>query len=588
MEFQTKIKDLWSKALRTNSGEDEAIYTYHKVKLNSACMYEIIKLLNESFRSNRDNLFDTHLTLVENCFDYKEKKRCTLTLFITEKFLDWLRSRKEELVNKGEEMLLRAFDVSTAHHLNLFTSFSTIYKFLNFKDLLKEKTLKCLKKFNFSEQALILGELKLQEIYSIREVIIPLLIQNQYESIDLYIKNDDKTLTKVLELFNELCDFSFHMKNFSREYDHVPKKVLDKFKPKCLANYAQKTLKKSNKLSLIESFKNIKLQILLSQIRFLVSNKYDSYCKNEMSDEAWYELIVDIVHNEEALRIQLVNELIQYRKDYPTAKYFIDLYGDHVLKKLSINSQNLYKSLGAIGYNEKKKVAEKKDSFYQPLIENIIFVDCEEKFNDFLNDFETSKPNVIGIDCEWRPTFGLEQDESSLSNELGASTLQISNRKNSYIIDMTYFIKTLSNEQIQRFADSILYSSEITKFGYSFSQDLTRLQSSLPSLKDSFSIFASQIIDADEFVNNFQQHHKELFNNVDDKKKSKGLSELVRRLFGKPLDKSECLSNWDRRPLREAQIKYAALDAFVLVQIYDFINEKCIRENIDINEFLIF
>ena len=157
---------------------------------------------------------------------------------------------------------------------------------------------------------------------------------------------------------------------------------------------------------------------------------------------------------------------------------------------------------------------------------------------------------------------------------------------------MTYFIKTLGDEQIKRFANSILYSSEITKFGYSFSQDLSRLQCSLPSLKDSFSIFASQVIDADEFVNNFQQHHKELFESgccVDDnKKKSKGLSELVRRLFGKPLDKSECLSNWDRRPLREAQIKYAALDAYVLVQIYDFINEKCIQGNIDINDFLIF
>ena len=531
--------------------------------------------------------------------DYKEKKRLTLTLFLTEKFTDWLKSKGDQNLKMpaSEEIVLRAFDVSTAHHLNLFVSFSSIYKFFTFKSSLKDKTLKILKKSNYSDQALILGELQLQEIVELRDLVVPLLIQNQYESIDLFIKNDQKTLSSVLDLFNQLCDFNFHMKNFSKEYNHVPKKVLDKFKPKCLANYAQKTLKKSNKLSLIDTYRNIKLQILLSQIRFLVSNRYDSYCRNEMSDEAWYELIVEIVQNEEALCVQLVNELIQYRKDYHTARYFIDLFGDHLITKLSSSFQNLYFSLETTATYVKSAASKKegreikKDSFYQPLIENIVFVDTEEKFNDFLNEFETSKPNVIGIDCEWRPSFGLEQDEGS--NEFGgASTLQISNRKNSYIVDMTYFIKTLGDEQIKRFANSILYSSEITKFGYSFSQDLSRLQCSLPSLKDSFSIFASQVIDADEFVNNFQQHHKELFESgccVDDnKKKSKGLSELVRRLFGKPLDKSECLSNWDRRPLREAQIKYAALDAYVLVQIYDFINEKCIQGNIDINDFLIF
>lgn len=39
----------------------------------------------------------------------------------------------------------------------------------------------------------------------------------------------------------------------------------------------------------------------------------------------------------------------------------------------------------------------------------------------------------------------------------------------------------------------------------------------------------------------------------------KGLSLLLQHVLGKPLDKREQLSNWEKRPLREEQILYAGL-----------------------------
>ncbi|CAF2733325.1 unnamed protein product [Rotaria sp. Silwood2] len=49
--------------------------------------------------------------------------------------------------------------------------------------------------------------------------------------------------------------------------------------------------------------------------------------------------------------------------------------------------------------------------------------------------------------------------------------------------------------------------------------------------------------------------------------KSRGLSELVRLCFGKPLDKSMQTSDWRKRPLKQAQLIYSVLDARVLVDI---------------------
>ena len=41
--------------------------------------------------------------------------------------------------------------------------------------------------------------------------------------------------------------------------------------------------------------------------------------------------------------------------------------------------------------------------------------------------------------------------------------------------------------------------------------------------------------------------------------KEKGLSELVRMCFGKPLNKSEQISNWEKRPFRKTQLTYVGM-----------------------------
>lgn len=47
--------------------------------------------------------------------------------------------------------------------------------------------------------------------------------------------------------------------------------------------------------------------------------------------------------------------------------------------------------------------------------------------------------------------------------------------------------------------------------------------------------------------------------------------------MGRPLDKSDQFSNWERRPLRDTQLVYAALDAYCLIEIFDVMKDCCER-----------
>jgi ribonuclease D len=50
---------------------------------------------------------------------------------------------------------------------------------------------------------------------------------------------------------------------------------------------------------------------------------------------------------------------------------------------------------------------------------------------------------------------------------------------------------------------------------------------------------------------------------------SHSLASLTEHLFGIPLDKTLRTSNWRRRPLTRSQVEYAALDARIVLQVYE-------------------
>jgi ribonuclease D len=65
-----------------------------------------------------------------------------------------------------------------------------------------------------------------------------------------------------------------------------------------------------------------------------------------------------------------------------------------------------------------------------------------------------------------------------------------------------------------------------------------------------------------------------LFKSVYPKHRFSSLAFITETMLGKELCKDQTLTNWQRRPLRRNQLHYAAMDAVIVIKIYDkFVEE---------------
>ena len=150
-----------------------------------------------------------------------------------------------------------------------------------------------------------------------------------------------------------------------------------------------------------------------------------------------------------------------------------------------------------------------------------------------------NKHSVLGIDSETRPAFVKGQSYK-------VALLQISSDEICYLfrLNMIGFIQPLID---------LLENPNIIKVGLSLRDDFMMLNKRA-ALKQ------KNCIDLQDYVNQF---------NI----KDKSLQKIYALLFKEKISKSQRLTNWEAKELTDAQKKYAAIDAWSCLKIYNLLEE---------------
>ncbi len=160
---------------------------------------------------------------------------------------------------------------------------------------------------------------------------------------------------------------------------------------------------------------------------------------------------------------------------------------------------------------------------------------------------EENDSEFIGFDSEWKSTCSIFDKNN------GVSIIQLASKKKVFILDMIR-INSLNHEELNLFVETFVQIfKEKILIGFNHKMDFDNIKNI--RMKNAFTQLKS--ID-------FMEVYEKKFNT-----KCPGLKKVCNEILNEDLCKYEQISNWENRPLRLRQLHYAALDAFVLLSLYE-------------------
>ncbi|KJH51407.1 hypothetical protein DICVIV_02421 [Dictyocaulus viviparus] len=298
-----------------------------------------------------------------------------------------------------------------------------------------------------------------------------------------------------------------------------------------------------------------------------------TYIEKTWKEENLYELIWTIMSQRPHLKNYICNLLEKDFHDYGAARFWRSMQ-PAVMRRTSIRSRN--------------------ETFCDPLlptedflnftaeVKSITFVRTTGDLRILTKDLNQLKNGnlpvqlIVGLDAEW----------SAYVAKSRATILQMSLRDRIFIIDLDNRAELPENE-LREFFEMLFLDKAILKLGFQFNEDLTQLRAAVPRCRALFvpenvicvgKLFAellertekledceailsevlpptamhveSEQMEMDGDSTDIENQQQE---SIFQRTVNRGLSYVCERVLGRPLDKTEQCSVWDRRPLRSSQ-----------------------------------
>ncbi|XP_041971749.1 exonuclease mut-7 homolog [Aricia agestis] len=520
-----------------------------------------------SFLESNPDPFRVALVCIVKCPEFKDCKVKSLPYYILESIYSWSQ-RQNNRISPPENLKLPAFHVGiNQRNQNFLTLVIKTYHVCTIKEKIIPIAQEMIKNDNSKQALQIVIAMQLFEEISVEELLFPFILQDRPNMIDEYLAQCPNQAQPLITFLDNLLDKNFSVLNYSQEFAYkynISNVNYTKVHYKPLGKLVARLCNKFN--IPIETCKNLSKNRTTSGLKYLIHQKY---IERNVSLSVWDDLVKDSLKNSIECAQEFIDILTGYdvKEALKWATHF-NIPEDKLpltLKNLSLEDDQEEEDWDDMNSNE--------NQFYKiPISENnIVLIDKEQDFENVVSHLANC--TVIGMDCEWKPSFGAAQSHVAL--------IQIATYDNVYLIDTLKLNDKRYLNVWYKFNKSILENAEIIKVGFGLEQDLREMKCSIMGLSN-IRIKGEGILDLGLLWKALIHCGLTLAAGSDTE--GNGLSSLVQSCFGLPLEKSEQCSNWELRPLRKTQINYAAIDAYVLVAIYKYLNDISIEQRLNFDE----
>eukprot|EP00092_Neocalanus_flemingeri_P001291 GFUD01001379.1.p1 GENE.GFUD01001379.1~~GFUD01001379.1.p1 ORF type:complete len:908 (+),score=346.11 GFUD01001379.1:285-2726(+) len=476
--------------------------------------------------------------------DFNAGKARGVTWNLLNSFQMYLGGKQTALAPPGQEIQDRVlFRFSSQPSVSILKLAVKVFVLMDKKMRYREALVRMCQDGNFKTACDTAVALQLFDQFSVHIFCLPLLLMDKPSTMDSYL---DQSPTAVKELVSYLDDISED--NIQKVSDLVSKYPM--IKPVGVSKLSYKPLDRMIK-KMVDKWSLSPTLYPITSTRWAKADLY--YWVKQMfsldSEQTslqlvnWRELMERKVKDRKEMQELLVNTLFSF--DIEEAKHWSSKYELGYFKDQP--------EVEEIDWGENVMEEAEQVEYYQLTMskDKIMFVDTRQQFMHFLAVISEPALTVVGLDAEFM----------SSHSDQRISLLQVSTDKEAFLLDFEVLPSCLEEEDYTLLATGLFARPGLVIVGYGIVGDIKLLARSFTKLANLVAI-AKSVLDLEMIKSKLSQLVSLPTTTV------RGLSGLCHSVLGLPLSKSDQISDWSRRPLRQSQLTYAALDAFVCLEIY--------------------